>query len=241
MSSQADQSLHAKGQVVKAFGNLLQVKFEGNVRQGEIAFVDLEGTHLKAEVIEVAGNEVKLQVYEDTRGIKLNTPVAFTGDLLEAELGPGLLKSIFDGLQNRLEVIAQQTGYYLPRGIYVPPIDREVEWEFLPFAKIGDILERGDTLGTTMEGRFEHHIMVPFSFYGKVTLTWMISAGKYNVDTVVARGKSDRGQELSFTMVQKWPIKMGLFQGVKVKPSRMMDTGLRTLDTQNPIMKGGTF
>ncbi len=235
------ESQHAKGEVVKAFGNLLQVKFEGNVRQGEVAYVDLEGTHLKSEVIEIVGNEVKIQVYEDTRGIKLGTPVRFTGDLLEAELGPGLLKSIFDGLQNRLEEVAQISGLYLPRGIYVPPIDRETEWDYLPFAKVGDTLERGDTLGTTMEGRYEHHIMVPFSFFGKVTLTWAISAGKYTVDTIIARGKTESGQEIAFTMVQKWPIKMGLFQGLKVKPSRMMDTGLRTLDTQNPIMKGGTF
>src|SRR5262249_52312395 len=159
---------HAKGRVVKAFGNLLQVKYEGHVRQGEVAYVDLEGTHLKAEVIEVIGDEVKLQVYEDTRGIKLNTPVKFTGDLLEAELGPGLLKSIFDGLQNRLEKIAEDSGYYLPRGVYFAPIDRTLEWEYLPLAKVGDTLERGDTLGTTMEGRFEHRIMVPFSFFGKV-------------------------------------------------------------------------
>ncbi|MBI3900943.1 MAG: V-type ATP synthase subunit A, partial [Chlamydiia bacterium] len=231
----------AKGKVVKAFGNLLQVRFEGDVRQGEVAFVDVGGTHLKSEVIEIVGDQVKLQVYEDTRGIKLNTLVAFTGDLLEAELGPGLLESIFDGLQNRLEVIAQKEGYFLPRGVYVPAIDREKEWEYLPKAKIGDFLERGDTLGTTKEGRFDHHIMVPFAFYGKVTLTWVISAGRYAVDTVVARGRDERGQEVSFTMVQKWPIKMSLFQGTKVKPSKMMDTGLRTLDTQNPIMKGGTF
>ncbi len=241
MTSSSETSTSATGRVVRAFGNLLQVKFEGHVRQGEVGFVEVDGTGLKAEVIEIIGDEVKLQVFEDTRGIKLDTPVRFTGDLLEAELGPGLLKTIFDGLQNRLEVIAEQSGYFLPRGVYVPAIDREKEWDYLPVAKVGDTLERGDTLGTTMEGRFEHHIMVPFSFFGKITLTWVISSGKYNVDTVVARGKDERGEEHAFTMVQKWPIKMSLFQGEKVKPSRMMDTGLRILDTQIPIMKGGTF
>lgn len=241
MTSQTNTPSYAKGYVVKAFGNLLQVKFEGNVRQGEVGFVEVDGTHLKSEVIEIVGDEVKLQVYEDTRGVDFSTPVVFTGDLLEAELGPGLLKTIFDGLQNRLEVISEKSGYFLPRGIYVPPIDREKEWEYLPVAKVGDVLERGDTLGTTMEGRFDHHIMVPFSFYGTVTLTWTISQGKYTVDTVIARGRDEKGEEHSFTMVQKWPIKMGLFQGEKIKPSKMMDTGLRTLDTQNPVMKGGTF
>lgn len=231
----------ATGRVVRAFGNLLQVKFEGNVRQGEVGFVDVGGTHLKAEVIEIVGDELKLQVFEDTRGVKLNTPVSFTTELLEAELGPGLLKTVFDGLQNRLEVVAENSGYFLPRGLYVPPIDRETEWDYLPVAKVGDTMERGDTLGTTMEGRFEHHIMVPFSFFGKVTLTWVISSGKYTVDTVVARGKDEKGVEHAFTMVQKWPIKMGLFQGEKVKPRKMMDTGMRILDTQVPVMKGGTF
>src|SRR5215471_11797193 len=110
MNTNVEEKNVAKGQVLRAYGNLLQVKFEGDVRQGEVAFVEVNGVHLKAEVIEITGDEVKLQVYEDTRGIKLNTPVSFTGDLLEAELGPGLLKSIFDGLQNRLEVIAQKSG-----------------------------------------------------------------------------------------------------------------------------------
>jgi len=241
MSSQIDTVQQARGRVVRAFGNLLQVKFEGNVRQGEICFVEVDGEKLKGEVIEIVGDEIKLQVFEDTRGVQLDTPVSFTGELLEAELGPGLLQTIFDGLQNRLEVIAETSGFFLPRGVYVPAIDKETEWDFQPVAKVGDILERGDTLGTTLEGRFTHHIMVPFAFFGKVTLTWVISQGSYTVDTVVARGKNEKGDEVSFSMLQKWPVKMGLFHGEKVKPSKMMDTGLRTLDTQNPIMKGGTF
>lgn len=229
------------GSVIKAFGNLLQVRFEGDVRQGEVAFVDVGETHLKAEVIEILGNEVKIQVFEDTRGVEFGTPVHFSGDLLEAELGPGLLQSIFDGLQNRLEVVAQEAGYFLPRGLYVPPIDRKVEWEYIPVAQVGSSLVRGETLGTTQEGRFTHKIMVPFSFYGTVTLTWTISPGKYTVETVVARGRDENGKELSFTMLQKWPIKMSLFQGERVKPTEMMDTGERILDTQMPILKGGTF
>ncbi len=230
-----------QGKVVKAFGNLLQVKFEGNVRQGEVAFVSVGGVELKSEVIEIVGDEVKIQVFEDTRGVQFGTAVRFSGDLLEAELGPGLLKSIFDGLQNRLETIAEESGYFLPRGIYVSALDRKTEWDYLPVAKIGETLVRGQTLGTTMEGRFTHHIMVPFSFFGKVTITWVIAPGKYTIDTVVARGKNEKGEELSFAMVQKWPVKMGLMQGEKVRPTKMMDTGLRILDTQMPILKGGTF
>ncbi len=230
-----------QGKVVRAFGNLLEVKFDGFVRQGEVAFVELGDVHLKGEVIEIAGDMAKVQVFEDSHGIKLDTNVRFSHELLEAELGPGLLKSIFDGLQNRLEQIGEVAGYFLPRGLYFPPIDRKTEWEYLPKTKVGDVLERGDTLGTTMEGRFEHHVMVPFSFFGKVTLTWVIGSVNYTVDTVVAKGKDQKGKEIAFTMVQKWPIKIPLFHGERIKPSKMMDTGERILDTQIPVLKGGTF
>lgn len=231
----------AKGKVVKAFGNLLQVEYEGIIRQGEVAMVDLSGVRLKGEVIEIVGNEAKIQVYEDTRGIKLNTPVEFTGDLLEAELGPGLLSSILDGLQNPLEKVAQEAGLFLPRGVYLPPLDRKRTWDYKPIAKVGDELKRGDTLGTTEENRFEHHIMVPFTAYGQYTLTWVIPPGSYTVDTVIAKAKSRHGNEREFTMVQKWPIKSALFEGEKISPFKTLTTGCRIIDTQFPIMKGGTF
>ena len=232
---------HATGKVVKAFGNLLQVAFEGDIRQGEVAMVHVDGQQLKAEVIEIVGSEAKIQVFEDTRGIQLATEVSFTGDLLEAELGPGLLTSIFDGLQNPLVDVAEVSGYFLPRGIYLPSVDRKKSWEFEPKAKVGDQLLRGETIGTTMEGRFTHQIMVPFSLYGRYTLTWVISPGSYTVDTVVAKAKDEQGKEVSFTMVQKWPVKRALIHGEKVKPSKMMDTGERIIDTQFPLLKGGSF
>ncbi len=215
------------GKVVKAFGNLLHVAFEGNVRQGE--------------VIEVAGKEVKVQVFEDTRGIKLGTPVEFNGHLLEAELGPGLLGSIIDGLQNPLEKVADATGLFLSRGIYLPPLDRARHWDYHPVAKVGDIAGRGDELGYTMEGRFHHKIMVPFALADDYTLTWAAKAGSYNIDTVIAKAVDTKGQEVHFTMVQKWPVKNQLFVGDKIKATRMMDTGERIIDTQFPVLKGGTF
>ncbi|MBA3602176.1 MAG: V-type ATP synthase subunit A [Parachlamydiaceae bacterium] len=230
-----------RGTVVKAFGNLLHVKFEGNIRQGEVAMVLVDDLQLKAEVIEIAGEEAKIQVFEDTKGIAYGTPVIFTGGLLEAELGPGLLQSIFDGLQNPLEEVANVAGLFLPRGVYVKPLSRESLWNFEPVAKVGQQVKRGDTLGTTLEGRFHHHIMVPFALYGDYKLTWMISPGTYHIDTVIAKAQDASGIEHSFTMVQKWPIKNALFEGERIKPSKMMDTGLRAIDTQFPIMKGGTF
>lgn len=232
---------NATGVVAKAFGNLLQVKFDGSIRQGEVAYVNVNGTKLKAEVIEIAGDEVKIQVFEDTKGVSFDTEVEFSGELLEAELGPGLLSSIYDGLQNPLEDVAKVAGYFLPRGIYLTPLDREKKWDFDPVAKVGQVLERGDTIGSTKEGRFHHHIMVPFSLYGKYTLTWVIPEGSYSIDTVIAKAKDEQGNERSFTMVQKWPIKNSMIQGEKVNPQKMMDTGLRIIDTQFPVMKGGTF
>jgi len=235
------ENSNSTGLVTKALGNLLQVSFKGNVRQGEVAMILLNGIKLKAEIIEITGNEAKLQVFEDTRGIELGTEVEFERQLLEAELGPGLLSSIVDGLQNPLEQVAKASGLFLPRGIYIQPLDRKRHWNYEPKVRPGQIVQRGDTLGSTLEGRFHHQIMVPFSLYGSYKLTWTIPSGSYNIDTVVAKGVDEAGNEHSFTMVQRWPIKMALAAGEKIKPTKMMDTGSRIIDTQFPIMKGGSF
>jgi len=232
---------YAVGHVVQAFGNLLHVRFEGNIRQGEMARVRVGEESLLAEVIEIAGDEAKMQVFEDTRGIKLNTPVEFNGHLLEAELGPGLLSSIFDGLQNPLEDVARETGVYLQRGVYLPPLNRTKLWGFTPTAKVGDELCRGGSIGFVIEERFEHKIMVPFSHFGKIKLNYIVKEGAYNLDAVLASGEDEQGQLVEIKMLQRWPVKNALIEGKKVRASRMMDTGMRILDTQFPILKGGTF
>lgn len=234
-------SKQTTGTVVQAFGNLLHVRFDSPIRQGEVAKVRVGEESLLAEVIEIAGNEAKLQVFEDTRGIKLGTPVYFDGHLLEAELGPGLLTTIFDGLQNPLEKVADVTGVYLSRGVYLPPLDRKKHWDFQPIAKVGDWVKRGDPIGSVAEGRFQHMIMVPFSHYGKVKLTHVAKAGTYTIDSVVATGEDEKGHKFEFTMIQRWPVKNALIEGKKTRPTRMMDTGMRILDTQFPVLKGGTF
>lgn len=231
----------ASGKVIKAFGNLLNVAFEGNVRQGEVAMVHVNNLRLKAEVIEINGNDVKIQVFEDTKDVSLGAQVTFEKQLLEAELGPGLLTSILDGLQNPLEAVAHAAGFFLPRGTYLPPIDRKRHWNYEPKAKVGQVLQRGDTIGITLEGRFHHQIMVPFSHYGSYKLTWLLPAGSYTVDTVVAKAENEQGQMFEFTMLQRWPIKMPLAYGERIKPTKMMDTGCRIIDTLFPVMKGGTF
>ncbi len=240
--SNTTEKLMATGKVVKAFGNLLHVEFQGNIYQGEVAMVRIGGgVSLKAEVIEVIGDVAKIQVFEDTRGVRLHTAVEFSTHLLEAELGPGLLTSIFDGLQNPLEKVADASGLFLTRGVYLPPLDRSRHWDYHPSVKPSDVVCRGDSLGYTMEGRFHHQIMVPFSHFGQYTINWVIKPGSYTIDTVVARAVDDKGNEVHFTMVQKWPVKMPLFEGEKIKASRMMDIGLRIIDTQFPVLKGGTF
>lgn len=235
-------SITATGKVIKAFGNLLQIEFEGDIHQGEVSMVRIGGgVSLKAEVIEIVGNVAKIQVFEDTRGVRLNTSVEFTGHLLEAELGPGLLSSIVDGLQNPLERVADATGLFISRGVYIPPLDRKRHWDYHPSVKPGDVVHRGDFLGFTMEGRFHHQVMVPFTCFGEYTISWVIKPGSYTVDTVVAKAVDEKGGEHHFTMMQKWAVKMPLLEGEKVKANRMMDTGLRILDTQFPVLKGGTF
>ncbi len=235
------QKKNSSGVVVQAFSNLLHVRFDGAICQGEVAYVKVGDSYLLAEVIEIAGNEAKIQVFEDTRGVKNGTPVSFNGHLLEAELGPGLLSSIFDGLQNPLEEVANKTGLYLSRGVYIRPLDREKKWNFTPKAKVGDVLSRGDILGSVPEGRFQHLIMVPFSLFGKVKITSVEKEGLYGIDHTVAEGEDETGRKYIFTMVQKWPVKNPLMEGRKIKPTQMMDTGLRILDTQFPVLKGGTF
>ena len=232
----------AVGLVKKVFGNLLHVEYQGNIQQGEVVMIQLDKGHpLKAEVIEIIGNAAKIQVFEDTRDISFGCPVTFSSHLLEAELGPGLLTSIFDGLQNPLEKVADAAGLFLNRGVYLPSLDKNRRWDFQPTVNIGDRVYRGDSLGFTMEGRFHHQIMVPFVCFDHYTIEWVIQAGAYTIDTVVARGVDDQGKEYAFTMSQKWPIKVPLFEGEKIKPSQMMSTGLRILDTQFPVLKGGTF
>ena len=237
----SEKNALATGEVIKAFGNLLHVRFKGDVRQGEIAMVEIGDLSLKGEVIEIAGDVAKLQVFEDIVGIELYTPVKFTSHLLEAELGPGLISAIFDGLQNPLERVADASGLFLQRGVYIPSLDRQKHWDYHAAAKVGDVLERGDTLGTTMEGRFHHKVMLPFSMAGKYTVSWVIKDGSYTIDEVIAKVKDEKGNEYPLTMTQKWPVKIPLIQGKKIKATKMMDTGERVIDTQFPVLKGGTF
>lgn len=232
---------NATGRVIAAQGNLLTVAFDGIVRQNEVAYIRTEGQRLKGEVIEISGNLAKVQVFEMTRGITYGDMAEFDGDLLSVELGPGLLKSIYDGLQNPLELVAEQAGYFLPRGVYLIPLPRDAKWEFTPTAKVGDTVERADFLGTVPEGVITHRIMVPFSFNGKGRITAIATAGSYTVDHEIARIVDEQGVEHAVTMVQRWPAKFPIRFGRRILPTEQLTTACRIIDGPFPVAKGGTF
>jgi V/A-type H+-transporting ATPase subunit A len=162
-----------QGTVVGVNGNMVSVAFETSVIQNEVAYVLAGEDRLKSEVIRVRGREADLQVFESTEGIRIGDKVDFSGELLSVELGPGLLKQVYDGLQNPLPELAEKAGLFLKRGLYVYPLDRAAKWAWTPKAAVGDTVRSGDCVGSVPEGIFEHRIMVPFAWPGEWKLTWI--------------------------------------------------------------------
>ena len=226
------------GIVKGIISNLVTVEVNGPVAQNEICYIFLGETKLMAEVIKVNGKNASIQVYESTRGVKEGCKVEFEGHMLEVILGPGLLSSNYDGLQNNL---ATMEGVFLKRGEYTSPIDMDKEWEFTPMAKEGDVVVAADWLGEVKEGWLPHKIMVPFSFNGSYKVKSVAKAGNYKVTDTVAVLTDANGQEHNVTMIQRWPVKVAI-GGYKEKPRpyRIMETGVRIIDTLNPIAEGGT-
>ena len=230
-----------KGSIVAAQGNLVTVKFDGNVRQNEVVFVKTGGQTLKGEVIEINGNEAKVQVFEPTGGIRYGDEVVFERDLLSVELGPGLLKRVFDGLQNPLDDIAAKAGYFLPRGVYLPPLPRDIKWAWTPTAKVGDVLVRAQFLGWVPEENIKHQIMVPFDFVGKATVKSIAPAGEYTVEQEIATLEDEKGNIRSVNMINLWPAKFALRFGERILPTEQLVTAMRVIDGPFPVAKGGTF
>ena len=230
--------MKTKGIVKGIVSNLVTVEVDGPVSENEICYITSEGVKLMAEVIKVNGNLASVQVFESTRGVKGGNEVEFEGRMLEVTLGPGLLSSTYDGLQNDLTTM---TGVFLKRGEYTDPLNREKLWEFTPIAKPGDTVIAADWLGEVKEGWLPHKIMVPFSFKGSFTVESIKEAGQYNVDTVIAVLRNEEGEKVNVTMTQKWPVKVAI-KGYKEKPrpNKIMETGVRVIDTLNPIAEGGT-
>ena len=226
------------GKVSGIVSNLVTVTVDGPVAENELCYIDLSGTRLLAEVIKVNGDKASVQVFESTRGLKNGDSVEFLGRMLEATLGPGLLSSIYDGLQNDLTTME---GVFLKRGEYTEALDHGKMWEFTPIAKPGDKVVAADWLGEVREGWLPHKIMVPFAFEGEYTVKEVAPAGEYNIDKVVAVLTDASGEDVEVTMTQKWPVKVAI-KGYREKPRprRIMETGVRVIDTFDPIAEGGT-
>ena len=226
------------GIVTGIVSNLVTVLVDGPVAENEICYIDLAGVKMMAEVIKVNGKYASVQVFESTRGLRNGDKVEFEGRMLEVTLGPGLLSSVYDGLQNDLTTME---SVFLQRGEYTDPLNHETLWDFVPIAKPGDRVIAADWLGEVKEGWLPHKIMVPFSFQGEFTVKSIVPAGQYNIDTTIAVLTNADGEDVNVTMTQKWPVKVAI-KGYKEKPrpNRIMETGVRVIDTLNPIAEGGT-
>ena len=226
------------GRVNGIISNIVIVKADGAVGQNEICYVYAGDTKMMAEVIKVIGDDAYVQVYDSTRGLKIGDKVEFEGHMLEATLAPGLLSRNYDGLQNDLE---KMNGLFIERGSVTDPIDYNAEWEFKPLAKAGDKVSGASWLGEVKEQWVNHKIMVPFTMTENYTVKSVAEAGIYKVTDTIAVITDAEGNDHNITMVQKWPVKQAIrCYTEKPRPSRVMNTGVRAIDTFNPLAEGGT-
>jgi V/A-type H+-transporting ATPase subunit A len=230
--------MKTKGKVTGIIANLVTVEVDGPVAQNEICYIYRGETKLMAEVIKVIGKYAYVQVFESTRGLKVNDTVEFEGHMLEATLGPGLLSKNYDGLQHDL---AKMDGVFLKAGDYTEALDYDVDWEFTPLASIGDTVVAGDWIGEVPENWVNHKIMIPFKLKGNYTIKSIAPKGNYKVDETIAVITDNDGNDINVSMQQKWPVKMAItaFKN-KPRPFKIMETGVRAIDTFNPIAEGGT-
>lgn len=228
-----------KGKVKGIISNLVMIEADGPVLQNEICYIDLNGERLMAEVLKVTGKgTVSAQVFESTRGLKVGNGVEFMGHMLEVTLGPGMLSRNYDGLQNDLDKFS---SLFLIRGEYNFPLDKQKKWNFVPLVKAGDKAVSATWLGEVDENHQPHKIMVPFTFEGEYTVKSIVSAGEYMIMDTIAVLTDANGKDHNVTMVQKWPVKKPIVAHIeKPRPFKLFETGIRTIDTANPIAEGGT-
>lgn len=225
--------------VVKGIvSNLVTVEVDGPVSQNEICYITVRGVELMSEVIKVIGASVYVQVFESTRGMKVGDKVSFTGHMLEVTLGPGMLSKNYDGLQHDLD---KMDGVFLKRGDYTHPLDTTRKWDFKPIAKAGNTVQAGSWLGQVDENHQPHRIMVPFVMEGSYTVESVKPAGQYTVEETIAVIVDAEGKKHDITMIQRWPVKVPIqVYSEKPRPFKLLETGVRTIDTLNPIVEGGT-
>jgi len=227
-----------QGKVKGIIANLVIVEADGKVLQNEICMIQHKGTQLMAEVIRIDGNRAYVQVFESTRGLKIDTPAVFLGNMLEVTLGPGILSRNYDGLQNDLDAME---GIFLKRGEYTKPLDEEKLWDFTPLVAEGESVKAGSWLGEVKENRIMHKIMAPFTLEGEWKIVSINEEGSYHITETIAVIENRYGDGKEVNMVQKWPVKKPLKNyRQKTRPFRILETGIRSIDTLNPITEGGT-
>ncbi|WP_455513332.1 V-type ATP synthase subunit A [Porphyromonas sp.] len=227
-----------KGIVKGVVGNLVTIEADGPVSQNEICYITVAGVDLMSEVIKVQGKNAYAQVFESTRGMRIGDEVRFEGHMLEVTLGPGMLSKNYDGLQNDLD---KMEGVFLSRGTYTYPLDEGKQWGFTSLAQPGDRVQAGSWLGEVTENFQSIKVMVPFTFEGLYTVKSIAAAGDYTVKETIAVLTDEAGQEHQVTMEQKWPVKRPIScYAEKPRPHKLLETGVRMIDTMNPIVEGGT-
>lgn len=225
----------SKGTIKKVAGPLVIAKGMRDANMFDV--VRVSEKRLIGEIIEMHGDEASIQVYEETSGLAPGSPVESTGEPMSVELGPGLIGSIYDGIQRPLDDIMKISGNNLERGVEVPSLKRELKWEFIPQAKVGDNVVAGDVLGTVQETEIvTHKILVPPGFVGTVK---DIRGGKYTVTETVAVLETPDGREVPLQLMQRWPVRRGRPYQKKLSPQMPLVTGQRVIDTFFPIAKGG--
>ena len=227
-----------KGTVSGVIANMVTLVVDGPVAQNEICYISTGGDRLMAEVIKVVGAQVYVQVLDSTCGLKVGAEAEFTGHMLEVTLGPGMLSKNYDGLQNDLD---KMEGVFLKRGQYTYPLDKEKKWHFVPLVKPGDKVEAAAWLGKVEENFQPLKIMVPFAQKGICTVKSIVSEGDYTIEDTVAVLTAEDGSEVEVNMIQKWPVKRAMTNyKEKPRPFKLLETGVRVIDTVNPIVEGGT-
>ena len=231
-----------EGIILGINGNMITVEFSGSVSQNEVGYVILPQERLMSEVIRIRGQIAYMQVFEDTRGIKVGDKVEFTSQMLAVELGPGLLSRIYDGLQNPLEIIASQYGFFLKRGVSLGALDEEKKWHFSPLVKEGDRIGAGEYLGWVAEGIFKHYIMLPFNFAGRYKVIKIGPEADYKIKDTVAVVEDENSKAYEVKMVFRWPVKIPVkAYKERLAPSEPLVTRVRIIDTFFPVAKGGTY
>ncbi|MFN2218820.1 MAG: V-type ATP synthase subunit A, partial [Anaerolineae bacterium] len=213
------------------------VHVRGSQQVSMLELVEVGEEHLVGEIIGLEGEIITVQVYEETSGMRPGAPVFGTGMPLSVELGPGLLRSIFDGIQRPLPVMEMRSGSFIGRGVRLTPLYRKDRWHFTPRVQIGDHVRGGSILGVVPETEvIEHRVMVPPDMRG--TLTWVAPEGEYTIDEPIARLDAD-GQERELTMLQRWSVRRARPYRQRVEQNEPLVTGQRVLDTFFPLAKGG--